>query len=411
MVIGGTVETLSMFKYYYNRVAEAVGEAHAGEHFAAITDPDSQLADIAHRYDFRATFINDPNIGGRFSVLSFFGLAPAATICIDLDRLLERAAGMADRCGAEVPPHENPAAWLGVTIAEYANAGRDKLTFVISPPVASFGDWVEQLIAESLGKEGRSVVPIVDEPLGPPEVYGADRVFVHIRLGDDDTHDAALMSLEAAGQPIIRLAMDDVYDLGEQFFLWEMATAIAGYRMGVNPFDQPNVEAAKVLARQMVAEYQERGTLPPAPSSPPSAEGLAEFLAQGKPGDYIAIHAYVQPTPEMDQALLALRTRLRDSYRLATTVGYGPRFLHSTGQLHKGGTNSGLFIQLVGDEPRDAPIPDEAGAQDSSISFGVLKDAQALGDWRALVDARRRVVRIGLGLDVAQAIRRLTGIG
>jgi transaldolase/glucose-6-phosphate isomerase len=421
---GTTVETLSFFKFFYNRVTDAVGASQAGEHFVAITDPGSTLADLADRYGFRATFLNDPNIGGRYSALSYFGLVPAALVGVNVPRLLDRALAVASGCESCVAAGDNLGAWLGAILGELAKAGRDKVTFAISPAIASFGDWVEQLIAESTGKEGRGILPVVGEPLGPPEVYGDDRLFVHLRLdgsagltiGGDETHDAAqrpelvegLAALEAAGHPVVRLNLHDPYDLGGQFFLWEIATAVAGHRLGINPFDQPNVEAAKVLARRMVAEYTEKGALPSSESAPLTAEALNGFLSQAQPGDYIALQVYLQPTAATDAALLRLRTRLRDQFRLATTVGYGPRFLHSTGQLHKGDAGRGLFIQFTAEDLRDAPIPDEAGSPDSSITFGVLKAAQALGDQQALLVAGRRVIRFYLGTDVADGLRRLS---
>ncbi|MBC8449097.1 MAG: bifunctional transaldolase/phosoglucose isomerase [Chloroflexi bacterium] len=404
---GGTVETLSFFKFFYNRVADALGTDQAGEHFIAITDPGSKLADLAERYGFRATFLNDPNIGGRYAALSYFGLVPAVLVGVDVGLLLGRA--LAATCGSEpcVTMEDNSGAWLGAILGELAKAGRDKVTFAVSPAIASFGDWVEQLIAESTGKEGQGILPVVGEPLGPPGVYGNDRLFVHLRLDGDGTHDAALAALEAAGHPVVRLNLHDPYDLGGQFFLWEMATAVAGHRLDINPFDQPNVEAAKVLARKMVAEYTDKGVLPPGESAPLTAQALKEFLAQAQPGDYIALQAYLQPTAETDTALAALRIRLRDRYRLATTVGYGPRFLHSTGQLHKGDAGSGLFVQFTADDPQDAPIPDEAGSPDSTMTFGVLKAAQALGDRRALLDAGRRVLSFHLGNDVVGSLKKL----
>jgi glucose-6-phosphate isomerase len=412
---GTTAETLSFFRFFYNWAADAMGENRAGEHFSAITDPGTHLVDLAQRYGFRSTFLNDPNIGGRYSALSYFGLVPAALVGVDVPNLLGRA--MVATCGGEscVAPEENLGARLGAILGELAKAGRDKATFVLSPAIASFGDWVEQLIAESTGKERKGIVPVVREPLGPPEVYGADRLFVHLRLPGDETHDAALAALEAASHPVVRLNLQDRYDLGRQFFLWEIATAVAGHRLGINPFDQPNVEAAKVLARRMVAEYAEKGTLPAGEPAPLTAEALHDFLAQAQPGDpstgsgrsYIALQAYVQPTAEAAAALAALRVGLRDRFQLATTVGYGPRFLHSTGQLHKGDAGRGMFIQLTADGPRDVPIPDEAGTPGSSITFGVLKLAQALGDRQALLDAGRRVIRFHLGEDVVGGLRHL----
>jgi glucose-6-phosphate isomerase len=406
---GGTVETLSGFKYFYNQAAGALGADKAGEHFIAITDPGSKLADMAHQYNFRTTFLNDPEIGGRYSALSFFGLVPAALVGVDLDRLLERAqkaACNAESCNCPVDG-DNNSARLGAIMGELARAGRDKVTFITSPAMASFGDWAEQLIAESTGKDGRGILPVVGEPVGPPGVYGSDRLFVYLRLAGDGAHDAAVKALLEAGQPLVTLHWQDLYDLGEYFFLWEMATAVAGYRLGIQPFDQPNVEAAKDLARQMVAEYMAQGELPPGESAPLTAGALRAFLKQARPGDYIALQAFVQPTPETDEALQALRTRLRDQYKLATTVGYGPRFLHSTGQLHKGDAGNGLFIQFTSDPNEDVPIPDDAGKPASTMTFGVLKMAQALGDAQALRNEGRRIIRFHLGNDTLAGLKQL----
>ncbi len=403
---GGTVETFSFFKFFYNRVAELVGRARAGDHFIAITDPGSALVETAKRYHFRATFVNDPNIGGRYSVLSYFGLAPAALVGVDLANLLDRAQRAAcngESCNCAVNGDNR-----GAILGELAKAGRDKVTFITSPAIASFGDWVEQLIAESTGKLGTGILPVVDEPVGAPDVYGPDRLFVYLRLHGDSTHDAAVQALQDAGHPLVRIHLDDLYDLGGQFMLWEMATAIAGYRLGINPFDQPNVEAAKILAREMVAAYAARGALPADEPAPLSADTLGVFLAQAAAGDYITVQAYVQPTPQTDAALLALRTKLRAETHLATTVGYGPRFLHSTGQLHKGDGGKGLFIQFTSDPVRDIDIPDEAGNEASSMTFGVLKLAQALGDKEALLAGGRRVIRFHLGTDATGALVALT---
>jgi len=405
---GGTAETLSFFKFFYNWTLDALGRERVGEHFVAITDPGSRLAGLAERHDFRRTFLNDPNIGGRYSALSYFGLVPAVLAGVDVGTLLARAREMARRCRSDAAEKDNEAAWLGAVLAELALAGRDKLTLVVSPGLANFGDWIEQLIAESTGKEGRGILPVVGEPLGPPQVYGADRLFVYLQLEGDSTYDEPLQALEAAGQPAVCLLLGDRYDLGGQFFLWELATAVAGARLGINPFDQPDVEAAKVLARQAIAAYARTGTLPSDVPAPLNAASLNGFLAQAREGDYVALQAYVQPTAETDAALLALRTRLRDRLKLATTVGYGPRFLHSTGQLHKGDAGNGLFIQLTADDRRDVPIPDEAGRPESTMTFGVLKMAQALGDKQALLAAGRRVIRFHLGDDVPGGLAQLT---
>ena len=423
---GGTVETFSFFTFFYNRVAQAMGADRVGEHFIAITDPGSKLADLAGHYHFRATFLNDPNIGGRYSALSHFGLVPAALIGMDVASLLDRAMTAVCNCeGCNCPQKgDNTGARLGTAMGELANIGRDKLTLIASPPIAAFGTWVEQLIAESTGKDGKGILPVDGESLGVPNVYGNDRLFVYLHLDGDETYDDAVEALIGAGHPMIQIDLRDLYDLGGEFFRWQMATAVAGHRLGIHPFDQPDVESAKVLAREMAAAYQREGTLPtltPAleadgitvytDAAADSIEGaMNAFLAQARPGDYVSVHAYVQPADETSAALRELHTRIRDRLRLATTVGYGPRFLHSTGQLHKGDAGNGLFIQFTADDPQDTPIPDEAGAPSSSITFGVLKAAQALGDWQALLKAGRRVIRFHLGKNVVGGLKHLTEV-
>ena len=419
---GGTVETFSFLKYFYNLAAERLGAAEAGRHFIAITDPGSALAGIAAAHRFRRCFLNDPTIGGRYSALSFFGLFPAALIGMDVEGFLGRAAAAAEREFA--PPDaggETSAAFLGALLGELAMRGRDKLIFLFSPEVAPFGDWIEQLIAESTGKEGKGLLPVVGEPLAPPAAYGSDRVFVAVRVGKDRTGESELRLIAEAGHPVIELGMADLSDLGAQCFTWEMATAVAGWRLAINPFDQPNVEAAKVLARRMIAAYRETGKIPP---ETPSLEApgitvygaaglcapgaaLIAFLEQAGPGAYVAIQAYLRPCPETGAALEAFRLRLRERFGLAVTVGYGPRFLHSTGQLHKGDAGRGLFIQLTADDPRDAPIPDEIGLPAAALTFGVLKAAQVFGDRRALIDAGRRVIRFHIHGDPVGGIKKL----
>lgn len=420
---GGTVETLSFFKYFYNWVSAARGEEEAGDHFVAITDPGSSLARLAQQHHFRALFLNDPTIGGRYSALSFFGLVPAALAGVDVRLLLARAALAARACAR---PDANPGLQLGAILGELAKAGRDKVTFILSPALASFGDWVEQLIAESTGKEGKGILPVVGEPLASPDRYGSDRLFVHLRLAGDETADAGLQALAAAGQPVVRLHLADPYDLGGQFFLWEMATAVAGQRLGIQPFDQPNVESAKVLAREMVKAYERSGELPaPAPifvadgvhlfgDWPHASHGwqgpgdaLTDFLRQAQPGDYLALQSYTPVTPAIAAALTELRRRLRDRLGLATTLGYGPRFLHSTGQLHKGDAGNGLFVQITSAAAVDAAVPDQAGNDSSSISFGVLVLSQALGDGQALVTAGRRLLRIHFEGDLLAGLQQL----
>ena len=407
---GGTVETLSLLKYFYNRTADAVGPENAGRHFAAITDPGSGLEALAQRLGFRHIFRNDPNIGGRYSALSYYGLVAAGAIGADLNLLLDRAnQALAD---------PQLSIQLGTFLGAGALAGRDKLTLITSPAVSPVGTWIEQLIAESTGKDGKGLLPVDLEPECPAHAYEPDRLFVHLRL--DDAADARAQAIAAAGHPVLCLQLADAYDLGAAFFHWEIATAIAGFFLGIHPFDQPDVEAAKDLARQMVTAYQQRGALPT--PTPDLVDGLAlygpvqgttlpqaleRFLASGEQGAYIALQAHLPPTPATTAALQDLRHQLLTHTGLATTLGFGPRFLHSTGQLHKGDAGRGLFIQLTADSAEDAPIPDKAGASASSITFGVLAQAQALGDRQALVDQGRAVLRIHLGADINAGLAQL----
>lgn len=409
---GGTVETRTLFQQCYAQASLALCGTEAGAHFVAITDPGSALVELAQKHDFRAIFLNAPDIGGRYSALSYFGLLPAALAGVDVPLLLERALAMASGCQLE--PTQNPGAWLGAVTGSLARVGRDKLTLLCSPQLASFGDWVEQLIAESTGKDGTGILPVAGEALAAPEAYGADRLFVQLQLEGDDSQEAAVNALEEAGHPVLRLTLKDRYDLGAQIFLWEFAVAVAGWRMGINPFDQPDVESAKVQARQMVAEWQETGSLPqPEPQlceadiSVYGAEGanslagaLADFVKQGAAGDYIALQAWLTPDAATEAALQSLRRQLRASSGLATTLGYGPRFLHSTGQLHKGDSGNGLFLQLTAAAGAKLSIPGEGG-----MSFNVLSQAQSLGDREALLARGRRVLRLHLGGGVAAGLR------
>lgn len=420
---GGTVEMISFFKYFYTEVAAALGTEAAGRHFITITDPGSGLAQLAERYHFRATFLNDPNIGGRYSALSHFGLVPAALVGVDITRYLENAVEMMRLCDLRRQPAEaNPAAVLAAIMAAAAAQGRDKVTLVLPPALLPFGAWVEQLVAESVGKEGKGVLPVVGESLGDPAVYGADRLFVAYQApAGDEQAQTALTALEAAGHPVVRLDLRDAYDLAGEMFRWELATAFLGYFLEINPFDQPNVEAAKVLARQAVQQYQTTGALPqPTPTfhdgtitgfgadgAHSTVAALADFLDQAQAGDYVALQAYLPPTPATTAQLTALQHAIRRRTRLATTLGYGPRFLHSTGQLHKGDAGRGLFLVLTHDPAQDVPIPDEAGAPAASLSFGVLLRAQALGDMQALEAAGRRVLRLHLGADIAAGLQLL----
>jgi glucose-6-phosphate isomerase len=423
---GTTQETLSLFRFFYRRMVAAMGEWRAGEHFLAITDPDTPLASLADRLHLRGALLNDPNLGGRYSALSYFGLAPAAIIGLDLPELLERALQAASASARWVPARDNPAVRLGAFLAESVRQGRDKLTVLAPASLESFGDWVEQLIAESTGKEGTGILPVVGEVPAPPQAYGEDRLFVQLQLGADQDGEAGLEGLRAAGHPVAQLTLQDRFDLGGQFFLWELATAVAGHRLGINPFDQPNVEAAKAQARRIVELRRSGGTLP---EEPPTAaedglavfagpgghpamarsvpEVVADFLGRARPGAYVALQAYLSPTPEIQQQLAALRLALRDRTRLATTVGVGPRYLHSTGQLHKGDAGKGLFLQLTASDPLDLDIPDEPGGDASSLTFGSLKSAQAQGDRQALLEAGRTAIRVDLGEDPIGGLGRL----
>ena len=412
---GGTAETLSFFKYFYNHALAKLGAEEAGRHFVAITDPGSKLEKMADRLNFRRTFLNDPNIGGRYSVLSYFGLLPAALVGLDVAKLLKRARQAAANCGPDTAIDDNKGAFLGAVIGVLAEEGVDKLTLIGSPNLANFGDWVEQLVAESTGKEGKGILPVVGEPIAGTALYGDDRLFVYLQLGNDISHLAAMDQLAALGHPVLTIPLDDLYDLGGQFFVWEMATAVASHILQINPFDQPNVESAKVQARRMMEAYEETGQLPEMESAPVTAETLAEFVARAQPGDYLALQAFVQPTVETDEQLQRLRIGLCEKSELATTLGYGPRFLHSTGQLHKGDSGNGLFIQFTSDAVQDVGIPDEAGGldksreDDSAVSFNTLKLAQALGDAQALLDENRRLIRFHLGTDVNGGLAKLLG--
>ncbi len=394
---GTTLEPTVFFKYFYALVQAAKGES-AGENFVAITDPATPLQALGAEHHFRRVFLNNPDIGGRYSAQSYFGMVPAALAGVDVRELLMRTAAMAAACDAAVPIHENPGARLGSALGTLANAGRDKLTFICSPDLATFGLWAEQLLAESTGKEGKGILPIALEPFAPPDAYGNDRVFAYLRLdgdhnGEADRHVAAL---EAAGQPIIRCRLRDLYDVGGEWFRWEFATGLAGTMLGINAFDQPNVAESKDNTNRVLQESSD-GQMPDTSTS----GDLNQLLAQAKPGDYVALMAYVEETPAMNSALQKLRKAILERHRLPNTMGYGPRFLHSTGQFHKGGPNTGLFVQFVADWGEDVPIPDEP------FTFAKLSAAQAVGDYQSLENHQRRVIRIHLGKRAATMVNRL----
>ena len=383
---GTTTEPISLFHYFKSLVEPAVGKEKIGQNFVAVTDPGTPLAKLAEEAGFRHVFLNPPDIGGRYSVLSYFGLVPAALIGVDITALLDRADSMQKRCAAPVPISENPGAWLGACIGTLALRGRDKLTLITSPAISSFGLWVEQLIAESTGKDGKGIIPIVGEPLVDPAHYGDDRLFICLRLDGDDNSaiDTALERIKSSGQPVVTIELRDRYDLGTEFFRWEFATAVAGVILGINPFDQPNVQAAKDATERLLQEYTASGHLPQAETT----DSLADLLARAGKGKYLATMAYIRQTSEVDKVLADFRREVVERHGMATTLGYGPRFLHSTGQLHKGGPDTGLFLQLTAGHDRDIPIPGKP------YTFGVVADAQALGDLQALQSSGRRVTRV-----------------
>jgi transaldolase/glucose-6-phosphate isomerase len=387
---GGTIETLSLFKHFHSLVGD-------GGRFVAVTDPGSSLLELAREHGFRASFENDPNIGGRYSALSLFGLVPAALIGAPVHALLERAALAEQACAHFDSTQSNPGLWLGLAIGELARHGRDKLTFVVGDSVSSFGLWVEQLVAESTGKQGRGILPVADEPLLGPDSYGGDRVFVYLRDGDhaDGDTDARIEALGAAGHPTLTLTVDGSEDLGRMFFLAEFATAVAGWVLEINPFDQPNVAEAKDATKRVLAALP----LPEVRFADDAA--LRELLTGGADGGYIALMGYLAPSVEFDEQVAALRATLMTATRRATTFGYGPRFLHSTGQLHKGGPPVGRFLSLIADSGPDVEIP---GA---SYSFRTLKTAQAIGDLQTLRSHNLPAEIVALSGDPAIALGEL----
>ncbi|MGE0260190.1 MAG: bifunctional transaldolase/phosoglucose isomerase [Alphaproteobacteria bacterium] len=414
---GSTLEPNIYKQYFYDRVRSVSGEAVASQHFVAITDPGSSLEKIARLEKFRAIRHGVTSIGGRYSVLSDFGMVPAAAIGLDVRTFLERTAEMVRSCSASSPPVENPGVLLGAILGVAAKQGRDKLTVIASPGIASYGAWLEQLLAESTGKQGRGIIPVDAEPVGAPAVYGQDRVFAYFRLASeqDQEHENAVAALEAAGQPVVRVVVSEAMQIGQEFFRWEMATAVAGSIIGINPFDQPDVEASKVKTRELTAAFEKTGALPeekpvatvdgvalyadPANAAIVSgaatlADALKAHLGRAGAGDYVALLAYIDRNPAHTEALQRMRRMIRDRTHCATCVGFGPRFLHSTGQAYKGGPNSGVFLQITCDDAEDLPVPGQA------YSFGVVKAAQARGDFDVLAERGRRLLRVHLPRDV-----------
>jgi glucose-6-phosphate isomerase len=396
---GTTTEPQILYAFFRNLLDKQLGREEACHHFVAITDEGTPLVKLAEQDSFRHIFLNPSDMGGRYSVLSYFGLVSAALIGMDVPLLLKRVQPMRRDCFADVPDYRNAGAWLGICMGALALAGRDKLTLVTSPCVGAFGLWAEQLIAESTGKEGKGIIPVSNEPMMAPEHYSDDRLFVYLRVADDENRptDTAVSGLISSGQPAIVLQLRDTYDIGAEFFRWEFATAVAGSILGVQPFDQPDVQKSKEVTARLLEEFSALGHFP----EPEAAGSLRELLSHAAKGRYLAIMAYLNQTAETDRELGKLRRKVAEKYQIATTLGYGPRFLHSTGQLYKGGKNTGLFLQITVNHDEDLPVPGK------SYSFGRVADAQALGDFQALQAVGRMVVRTSLRKGETSVIREL----
>jgi transaldolase/glucose-6-phosphate isomerase len=424
---GSTLEPNIFKQFFFERTKQTVGADKAGSHFIAVTDPGSKMEQVAKGDGFRHIFYGVPSIGGRYSALSDFGIVPAALIGLDLKRFLDRTAAAVAAC-KEANPEKNRGALLGAILGTAATKGRDKVTIITSPGISDLGAWLEQLLAESTGKQGHGIIPVDREALGTPGVYGNDRVFAYLRLDGaaDATQDAKVAAIENAGQPVIRIAVADIYDLGEEFFRWEIATAVAGSIIGINAFNQPDVEASKVVTRELTSAYEKTGSLPvESPvledggvklfTDPKNAEALAKapgndrtllgylraHLNRIKAGDYFALLAYIQMNDTHEAKLQEIRHALRDKKHVATCLGFGPRFLHSTGQAYKGGPNSGVFLQLTCDDAVDLPVPEQ------KYTFGIVKAAQARGDFQVLAQRDRRALRVHLGSDLKAGLDKL----
>lgn len=424
---GRTLEPNIFKQYFFDQLTQVMGD-RAGERFIAITDPNSYLQAIAEDEQFEHVFFGIPSIGGRYSALSNFGAVPAACMGINVARFLDAAEEMVHSCAASVPAADNPGVVLGAVLGVAAKNGRDKLTLVASDGLAGVGAWLEQLIAESTGKEGKGIIPVDKEPLGAPDVYGDDRLFAYIRLesAPNAQQDEAIAALIAAGQPVIQIQVADIYQLGQEFFRWEMATAVAGSILGIHAFNQPDVESSKTATRQLTQDYERSGSLPI--ETPLFVEDglklftnstnaaaltgivgkerslqsyLSAHLKRMNKGNYFALLTYVNMNPAHEHLLQTIRQAVRDKKQVATCLGFGPRFLHSTGQAYKGGPNSGVFLQITCDDAVDMPVPDQ------NYSFGVVKAAQAQGDFKVLADRKRRVLRVHLGTDVEAGLTRL----
>jgi transaldolase/glucose-6-phosphate isomerase len=425
---GSTLEPNIFKQYFFARVQEIVGKEQAGQRFIAITDPGSKMEQVAKSDRFRRIFFGLPSIGGRYSALSSFGMAPAAIMGLDVHKFLERTDEMINACGPDVPADQNPGAVLGAILGTLGNLGRNKVTIITSPGIYDLGAWLEQLLAESTGKQGKGLIPVDREKLGPPELYGDDRVFAYLRLTHeaDESQRAKIDALRRAGQPVVEIEIADVYDIGQEFFRWEIATAVAGSILKINPFNQPDVEASKIVTRQLTEAYEKSGQLPP--ETPVLEEnGIRLFtdernaanlksLAGGNftltgfmrahlnqlgQGDYLALLAYIEMNAEHEDRLQRMRHAVRDRKRVATCLGFGPRFLHSTGQAYKGGPNTGVFLQITCDDAHDLPVPGQ------KYTFGIVKAAQARGDFQVLAERKRRALRVHLPKDLNAGLENL----
>jgi len=422
---GSTLEPNIYKQYFFERVKAKVGEKEVGNRFVAITDPGSHLQEVAVADKFREIFFGLPSIGGRYSALSNFGMVPAAIMGLDMEKFLQITKEMAAACGPGVTVHDNPGVVLGTVLGVAARHGRDKLTIIASPGIYDLGAWLEQLIAESTGKNGRGIIPVDRERITRPSVYGKDRVFVYLRLASkpNKTQDKAVMALEKAGHPVVSISVDHVYTLGQELFRWEIATAVAGSIIGINAFNQPDVEASKVETRKLTSEYEAKGKLPvevpffeangiqfyadeknvaAIHGGLNAAAVLKTHLSRLKPGDYFAVLGYIPMNAENEKALQTMRHAVRDKKKVATVLGFGPRFLHSTGQAYKGGPNSGVFLQITCADAKDLPVPGQ------KYTFGVVKAAQARGDFAVLSERGRRALRVHLGKNLKSALATLS---
>ena len=422
---GSTLEPNIYKQYFFDRVKAKVGEKEAGNRFIAITDPGSKMQQVAEADKFRKIFMGVPSIGGRYSALSNFGMVPAAVMGLDVAKFLKNTEEMVKACGDSSAPDSNPGVILGNILGVAAKQGRDKITFITSPGISDLGAWLEQLIAESTGKIGKGIIPVDRERLAKPAAYGNDRVFAYLRLATkpNKVQDAAVAALEKAGHPVVRITLPNTYNLGQEFFRWEIATAVAGSIIGINAFNQPDVEASKIETKKLTSQYETTGSLPP--ESPffeekgiklfadekniaalkggaKLADVLKAHLSRLGAGDYFAVLGYITMNPANEKSLQTIRHAVRDKKKVATVLGFGPRFLHSTGQAYKGGPNSGVFLQITCDDAKDLPVPGQ------KYTFGIVKAAQARGDFAVLAERGRRALRVHLGKNLKSGLAALT---